>query len=220
MKNSFSKKEAIVFGWEKFKENMALLVTVFVIIGIVSFLFDKADKLEAVLPVFIFIWFVGFLVRTVLDMGATRIALRLYSGENTSIGDMFGESSLLIKFLLAEVLSVLAVLIGLAFFIVPGIILGLGLFFVPYIVLDKELGPVDALKDSWRLAKGHKWNLLMFVIILVFLNFIGVMAFGVGLLVTLPISFLASVHVYKWLDKQDTPVVIEAEVDAETKEDE
>ncbi len=207
MKNSFSKKVAIVFGWEKFKENAPFLIGVFLIMGAVSFLFDAANKLEISAFMLFIVGVLGFVISTILQMGVTRIVLNIHDGREVSFNNLIGETSLLVKFILAQILTMIAVFAGLILFIVPGIIAAIGLFFVPYVVIDKKLGPIEAIKESWRLTKGHKWNVFFFSLLFVLINLLGMLAFMVGLLVTMPITFLAAVYAYRWLDKQDTPVV-------------
>ncbi len=218
MTNSFSKKAAILFGWEKFKEHAQVLLGVFATIGAISFVFDKTDKLEVSILVVIVLGVVGFALQTILNMGAIRIVLDIYAGKEVKYGGIISERSLWWKFILAEILTAVVVAVGLIFLIVPGVIAAIGFFFVQYIVIDKKLGPVDALKDSWRLAKGHKWNLFLFAVLIILVNIAGLIALGIGLLVSVPVSFLATVYVYKWLDRQDTPVVQTQPANAEENE--
>lgn len=212
--NSFSKKEAITFGWGKFKQNWTLLVGVFAFIGVLSFAFESIDE-DMYLPAFLLVMLVGILVQTWLEMGATRIVLDVHDDKDVEFRDLFGQASLLWRFLFAEILAGIIVFVGLLLFIIPGVIAAVGLFLIPYIVIDKGLGPVEAIKDSWRLTKGHKWNIFWFIILLILLNLVGALAFGVGLLATLPVSFVATVYVYRWLDKQDTPVVQTEEINSD-----
>lgn len=207
MNNSFSKTAAISFGWDKFKENILLLLAVFFIIGGVSFMFNVSDKLGFSALMMLVVGLVSFVVQSVLEMGAIRIVLNIRAGHKAEFANLISEMSQLLNFILAQILVLVVVMIGTMLLIIPGIIATVGLFFVPYIVIDKKLGPVEAMKESWRLTKGHKWNLLWFGSILIIMNMLGMMAFGIGLLVTLPISFLATVYAYKWLDTHDAPVV-------------
>ena len=54
--------------------------------------------------------------------------------------------------------------LGMVLFIVPGIILALGLTMASLIVIDTDLGPIDAIKKSWNMMKGYKWNYLVFIL--------------------------------------------------------
>ena len=77
--------------------------------------------------------------------------------------------------------------------------------FATFIVIDRELGPIEAMKESKRLAHGHKWALLGFVLVLALINLLGVLALGVGLLVSIPVSSLAFVHTYRVLGGRAVP---------------
>lgn len=69
-----------------------------------------------------------------------------------------------------SVITYLAITAGFILFIIPGIIIALGLTMSSIIVIDSDLGPVDAVKKSWEMMKGYKWN--YFVFLLSFLGWI------------------------------------------------
>jgi len=71
--------------------------------------------------------------------------------------------------------------------------------FVMFIVIDRGLGPVEAMKESARLTRGYKWQLLGFVLVLALINFVGALALLVGLFVTIPVTSLAFVQAYRAL---------------------
>ena len=52
--------------------------------------------------------------------------------------------------------------------IVPGVIVAIGLGMAGLIVIDSDLSAIDALKKSWEMMKGYKWNYFVFI-----LSFIG-----------------------------------------------
>ena len=89
--------------------------------------------------------------------------------------------------------------------IVPGIIFTLMFLFTTFIVVDRELGPIEAMKDSHRITRGHKWPLLGFLVLLMLINLAGLMALVVGLLVTIPVTSLAFTHAYRVLGGRAAP---------------
>jgi uncharacterized membrane protein len=93
----------------------------------------------------------------------------------------------------------LAVGIGLVLLIVPGVIFGLMFMFSTFLVIDRELAPIEALKESNRITYGHKWRLLGFTLVLLLINVLGALALLVGLLVTVPVSSLTFTHAYRVL---------------------
>jgi uncharacterized membrane protein len=65
----------------------------------------------------------------------------------------------------ATMLYVLARLGGFVLLIVPGIILGVAFSMYTYPIVEKNTGAIDALKQSWRMTKGNRWNIFLFGLI-------------------------------------------------------
>jgi uncharacterized membrane protein len=66
-------------------------------------------------------------------------------------------------------------------------------------VIDRDLGPIKAMKESKGITRGNKWPLLGFLLLLTLINLLGLIVLVVGLLVSIPISWLALVHAYRTL---------------------
>lgn len=65
----------------------------------------------------------------------------------------------------------LFVALGFLFLVIPGIIVSYGLEMVPYILAENPgIGIMDAIRASWNMMKGHKWDL--FVLDLSFIGWI------------------------------------------------
>lgn len=110
------------------------------------------------------------------------------------------------KFVGASMILGVAVLIGFLLLIVPGIFLSIIFGFALYIVLEERLSPIEALKESARLTKGHRWQIFALGAAIVGINILGLIALIVGLLVTIPVSTLAMVHAYRTLKDSQLPV--------------
>ena len=137
------------------------------------------------------------MVSIFVALGLTTFSLRAHDNiQGVQIADLWNPGPFW-RFLGAHILTVIAVAIGFLLLVVPGIILAIGLSFVPYLVVDRGLGPIEALKESWRITKGHKWQLLLLLLALVGINLLGVLALIVGIFVTVPITMLAFAHAYR-----------------------
>lgn len=62
--------------------------------------------------------------------------------------------------LAANILRGLIIFVGLILFLIPGIYLGLRLSYVGILVANEDVGPIESLKRSWVLTKGHLWDLI------------------------------------------------------------
>ncbi|MAJ97261.1 hypothetical protein CL644_00160 [bacterium] len=206
---SFSKKEAFVAGWESFKERPFFIIGLFLITTIISIITGLiADEVSGVL-VGAVINIADFAIQTVIGMGMTLILLRLYDRVETDYTDLLEPLHLFWKYLVASILVMIVILFGLILFIVPGIVAGVALLFTSYLIIDRDLGPVDAMKESLRITNGHRWNIVLFLLLATGLNILGALFFGIGLLVTIPVSALALVHIYRWLLDPPTETGIE-----------
>lgn len=68
------------------------------------------------------------------------------------------------------------------------------------LVVDKGLDPIEALKRSFQITAGKFWDLLLFVLIMLGINILGILCLGVGLLITLPLTSLALIYIYRKLE--------------------
>lgn len=82
---------------------------------------------------------------------------------------------------LANLLVVALVVIGLFALIIPGIIIACRLVFVSYIVMDKKLDPIEAVELSWKLTKGHGWQIFFMGFVSIFIIIFGLMMLIVGI---------------------------------------
>ena len=58
---------------------------------------------------------------------------------------------------------------------------------------------IDALKLSYEMTTGHFMELFLFFLSVLVINVIGLLLFGIGLLVTVPITGIAGAYVYRKL---------------------
>lgn len=196
---SFSKTEAFSAAWERFIERPFFIIGLFILTTFISVITGLiADEVgSGVFGTFINI--ADFVVQIIIGMGSTLILLRIYDQVETDYTDLLEPIRLFWKYLVATLLVLLVTVFGLLLFIVPGIIAGIALLFVTYLVIDRDLGPVEAMKESLRITNGHRWNIVLFLLLILALNIVGALFLGIGLLITVPVSALALVHVYRWL---------------------
>jgi len=137
-----------------------------------------------------------------VSLGAVTFALRAHDDiASVTLGDLWNPQPFW-RYLGAAILTWLIVTVGFLLLIVPGVIAALGLYFASYFVIDRGAGPINALKQSWHMTKGHKWQLFLFSLVLIGLNLLGLLALVIGIFVTVPITWLAVTHAYRTLASQ------------------
>jgi uncharacterized membrane protein len=124
----------------------------------------------------------SFLVKPVFEYGGNMIfvqAVRKIKPDFEYLIKGFMENYLHI--ILANLLVFALVVLGLFALIVPGIIIGCRLAFVSYIIMDKKLDPIEAVELSWKLTKGHGWQIFFMGFVSIFIVIFGLCMLIVGI---------------------------------------
>ena len=189
----FSKGEVIKFGWSTTTGNLGLFV--FAVLTILLIQLMPLLLTESVVVVI-----VGTLLGFVVTMGIMRMSLRFVDGDRGEFVDLFATFPLLVKYILASIVAGAIVMVGMLLFIIPGIFLGIRLQMYTWAIVDKQAGPIEALRQSWEMTRGSAWNLFLLGLLLGLVNMLGLLAIGVGMLVTAPLSMVAMGHAYRKLE--------------------
>lgn len=202
----FSIQEAIKIGWELTKKNLGFLVGVVIIVFLVnlipnffSLLFEENTSSAAVVAMVVAL--VAWVLNLLVSLGMIKISLSVIDNTKKSFADIYNGYPLLLNFFIGSFLYGLIVILGLFLLVVPGIYFAIKYHFYSYFIVDKKLGPIEALKESGKITQGVKINLLLFSIVLGLINILGAIPFGLGLLITVPVTMLAYAHVYRLLSK-------------------
>lgn len=160
-------------SWEALKLNLttfivlalipAVLVAVSVPFVLLPFYTDGGTLSVLVTAVML----VGLFVLGAIFLPALTVAeIESARGNKIDVNQVFERSkSLFLPFLGVLILSGLAIVFGLIFFIIPGLA---ALFFfalATYIVVDKKLGVIESLKASYELTKAKwQWVAALFIV--------------------------------------------------------
>jgi membrane-anchored glycerophosphoryl diester phosphodiesterase (GDPDase) len=194
--------ESIRFGWHTFKKRPFIFIGAFLLMAIISIVIQgllDPGKDAPVTLTNVLLGIVSMLVGLIIEIGLVTFSLRAHdSVEKVGVKDLWNPKPFW-YYLVGQAFVGFVVIVGLILLIVPGVIAAMGLMFSSYLIIDKGRGPVEAFKQSWQMTKGHKWDLFLLSLALVGLNILGLLALVIGLLVTIPITMLAVVHVYRKL---------------------
>ena len=140
-------------------------------------------------------------VNILLTLGSIRIYLKAARDEGPRFGDLFGEGRYLAGAFVATLVTMVGVAAGTMLLVVPGVMLMLGWMFNLIAMVDQDLGPMEAIRESWRITSGEKGGLLLWTLVCVGLMLAGLLACGVGLFVATPICGIGTTLIY--LDLQE-----------------
>jgi hypothetical protein len=154
-----------------------------------------------------------------ISAGWTTLYLASARGQSPSLGTMFTGMSRFFPFLIKNLLSTLVVGLGMALLIVPGVIATLGLAIAGNYVVDQDMSATESMAASWRATNGFKGRILVLVIYTGLLTIAGLLACGVGILVSLPVIGLAITLLYLRLNGQGDPTVVATPTDLPPRDD-
>ncbi len=185
--------EAIEFGWNSVKSHLGFFIGVFLLFAALSFMISNAHAIGTRIVL-------GLLVSG-MSLGYIKVAIDIADKKSPEFKELFSCFSLLLKYLIALVLYTVVVSVGLALFVIPGIIWAVQFGFYPFVIVKERMWPLAALRKSSNLTSGVKGRLITFALALFGINLLGVIALGIGIIVTIPLSIIAAAHVFRQLEK-------------------
>jgi len=135
-------------------------------------------------------------VTSPLFMGNFIVSAKLLQGQTPEFRDFFAGFRYFLPLLLLSLIAGLFIGIGTLLLIIPGIYLAVAYLFASYLVVDRRLDFWPAMELSRRTVNPRWFGFFAFMLLLVLLNLAGAVLLGVGLLVTIPVSFCAVTVAY------------------------
>ncbi len=178
-----------------FKKNWKLLILIqlFLVIAqlVIAGVSESSDMFAFMLA----------LIFNFLSLGAFFVLLKVIDEKEISFSQLWNSVTFkqYITYLFANILVTLMVLGGLILLIVPGIILAVASTYTLYAVLDKKKGITESIQYSFKITKGHRLRIFTTLLVMGLFSLIGILALGVGILVTSLIAALVYVRMYREL---------------------
>lgn len=197
----------INYALEVWKANLKLLVGVTAVVlgvtygltftqGILSEIFKRMGQPEMGGLLALLFSPVQMVVNVFLGVGQALIALKLLRGQPAQFSDLFSGGPLFLPVLGASLLAGLAVMIGFAACIVPGLLLCL--FFWPFywLVVDQKTGVLDSFKVALTIAKVNVGTTVIIWLASMGIIIMGLIALVIGLLFAIPLVGLIAATAY------------------------
>jgi hypothetical protein len=134
----------------------------------------------------------------VLGKGLLTASLQIADGRDPEPGGVFNFTNIG-PYVVTALLAMLGQMIGTIACILPGIAFALLAQFWPYAVLDEGKEGVDAIRASIEMSIERFGELVIFFLLAIGINLLGLLACGVGMLVTVPTTFLATAYAWRVL---------------------
>ena len=109
--------------------------------------------------------------------------------QKIEISDFFKGFEKARSLILLNLLIFLLVLLGLIMLVIPGIYFAVSYVFSHLFVWFYDKDPSEAMRLSKLMVSGNFWQIILLFLILAGINLLGIMAMGIGILLTMPFSF-------------------------------
>ena len=194
-------RKAFHFAWKVYKEHAGLftacLLTFFAAWVVLEIIVIAGQRFGLLLWAIAHISF--FIVFAGMEVGLIQICLALHDGKQVHYVDLFREIRLGINFLLVQFSYLVMVLGGLALVIVPGVYLGTKYTFYAFSFAEGNPNLKQSFQLSAVISQGSVWSLFWFSILILLFNIAGACILGIGLILTIPLSTLMKVNIYRQL---------------------
>lgn len=175
-------------GWEMFKEHIGEFIGFTLIVFAASLVSSKMGAFGSLL---------FSAVAAPLYAGYSIAAFNLLSGKPFQFSDFFKGFNYFLPLFLAGLASGILVAVGMALLLLPGIYLAVGYMLTTFLVIDHRMEFWQAMETSRKIVTNNWFGFFVFALLLFLVNVLGVIALGVGVLVTIPVTSCAVAIAYK-----------------------
>ncbi|MBA3994638.1 MAG: hypothetical protein C0469_14020, partial [Cyanobacteria bacterium DS2.3.42] len=201
----FAIDDVIGNGWQITKQRFWPLLAILGVNGLVAALVPMASFVMGFggakdnISLQLLLGLASAVIAFTIEIGMMNVFLMALDGKKINADDCFRCIKYLPTYFVAALLSRSAIALGYLCFIVPGIILQISFQFAGYFIVEKQLGPIAALKASWAICDGARWQLVLLSIVSYFIHVFGILCFIVGGIPAYMVNSLANAATYRSL---------------------
>jgi uncharacterized membrane protein len=197
----FQIQEILEKAWVLFKARAAFHIGFMFVIG----------SIQAVFTIYLedFLSIYTILLAPALVAGFYLVANRISQGEYLDFQNYFDGFKYWLLVVTINLVSGILTVLGIIALIVPGVYLGVGYIFA---ILFGVFGGFDfwtSMEYSRRIVHTNWWKFFGFVLVLLLLNIAGLLALLIGLLVTVPVTYLSIYVLFEDLTGEATALIEE-----------
>ena len=141
---------------------------------------------------------IGLIVAGPLAIGAVYFYMKLESGEEPNISIVFDGFQDFKRGLVFHLVSSIFIILWALLLVVPGIIAAIRYSMGYYLMIENpDMEPMEALRQSSELMKGHKMEFFMFVISFLGWLILSALTLGIGFLLLVPYYQMSKLNFYR-----------------------
>lgn len=207
--------DALKMGWELMSRWFWAFLGYSLVCGLIRIPADNLENIvtptddETAIGLWVFSQAYDIIVATPLSMGLSWVFLKAARYEPFTLSDIFGAFSRnYLNAIGAGLLKAILILVGLLLLIVPGLYLLIKLAFVEYLIVDRKMGMIEAMKESWHMTDGREGTLLALMAMSVLIFIGGMLLCIVGVIpaiIWLSCAYAVLYHTYCLVDQPKEP---------------
>lgn len=237
MNTTFSISEVYKTAWDYTKKNIVFLLVSTFVFFVLSVILGKIAEDGGILGI---LGIVSMFLYILFHIGLINIGVFISKGNTPDMDNFKTDWLTFWRFVLAGIITLFFIMIGTVLFIIPGIIIAVRLSLTPFLIIDKKYSFWPAIKESYKITRGHSWSIFGLCILNFLVAVIAFIPVGLGLILATP--FFGMVYVVmsqrvlsmkkQEISKEVTPapvvsdkasqvpLVVETEVEMEEKKEE
>ena len=181
-----------IVGW--FQESWEIFKSGWQVYMLSSLIFIVVNLIAQIIP------FAGVIIAGPMIVGLYLVIADHLAGRGYNVSRLFGGFAFFIHSFLANLIIFIFTVMGLMLLILPGLVIGSWYIFTYIFIVDRGLEFWAAMEASRKLAFQDIVGFALFFLIIGIVNFLGFLFLVVGLLVTVPLTFIATFVAYRKLE--------------------
>ena len=146
---------------------------------------------------------VTLLTNSVVGVGMMNYYLKISRNEKVEISNLFERTDLIVPYIILAILTAVFITLWSFLFIIPGIIAAFAYSQSQYIIIDeKDLKPLEIIKKSKEMMKGHKIDLFILSLSFIGWAILGVFTFGILYIWLIPYMSVTLANFYNDVKSQ------------------
>jgi hypothetical protein len=194
--------KTIKASWTDFWKYWPFFIGVMLVFGVLSYISNYIAYTVSSKIILITVNTLISIILINISIGFVVEALHVLDGKAPEYRNILKNWNLLVNYFIVSTLYSLIVFGGFLLFFVPGVIWALKFSMSTILVIDKKMKPIKALRESARMTSGYKPSLFWFFITVIIMYLSGFLFFFVGALVSVPISWIAILYTYRYLEQR------------------
>ncbi|MCC8171090.1 MAG: hypothetical protein LIP00_04755 [Parabacteroides sp.] len=219
METKFQISEVFATSWKAVKSQIWVLVGLFVGYAILSMIISSFTTPPTPVNPYDVNWgrivivnLISLIVGGLFMLGYLKNLFQTLDGIEPQFSAYGQQARKIVTYIVMALLYSLILMVGLIFFIIPGIYFAIRLQFAPAFIVEENMGVIDSLKMSWNITKGNIGQLFLLWLAMTGICILGLIVLIIGIFVAVPLIYMMYCYTFRKL--YPNPLALQNEEEA------